>query len=134
MFTTEEIMVALLVFSAHVTIASLFFELPSLNLWLLSEYGKLTEGWYEYYQETKSDRMQSPRRIDEVRKKAASFMLELDEMIGMHSALTRKRNLFLGSWMTYVTICVSVRLSQKRVVSTIRKSRSDRIRREKLRA
>lgn len=127
-------MIVLLIASAHLTLASLFNEMPKLNLWLLEEYGKLANGSYEYYLEIRDDRSQGPKKIAEARESAVSYFLELDEIIGMHASLTRKRNLFLGSWLTYVTICTTVRFSQKKEAARTRRNRNARIRRENMRA
>lgn len=127
-------MIVLMVASAHLTLASLFDEMPKLNLWLLEEYGKLANGWYEYYLEIKGDRTQSPKNIEKIRQATTSYLTEFDEIAGMHASLTRKRNLFLGSWLTYVTICVTIRLSQKKVAAALRRNRNARIRRENMRA
>lgn len=127
-------MIVLLVASLHLTLASLFDEMPRLKFWLLDEYGKLCNGWYELYLDTKGDRSQSPRIIEEIRQATASYFREFDEITGMHASLTRKRNLFLGSWLTYATICLTVHVSRKKVVARLRKNRNARIRRENMRA
>ena len=132
--TTQDVMIVLFVASAHFTIASMFNEIPRLNLWLLAEYGKLANGWYELYLETKSDRSQSPKKIEKVRQETISYLRELDEITGMHSSLTRKRNLYLGSWLTYATICLTIHFSQRKVTARLRRNRNARIRRENLRA
>ncbi len=127
-------MIALFAASAHLTLASLFNEMPRLNLWLLEEYGKLANGWYELYLDTRDDRSQSPKNIEKIRQATTSYLQELDIIAGMHASLTRKRNLFLGSWLTYVTICLTIRISQKKVWATLRRNRNARVRRENLRA
>ena len=132
--TTQDVMIVLMVASVHLTLASLFDEMPKLKFWLLEEYRKLANGSYEYYLEIKGDRTKSPKKIAEARENATSHFLELDEILGMHASLTRKRNLFLGSWLTYVTICVTIHFSQKKEVAKIRRNRNARIRRENMRA
>lgn len=127
-------MIVLFVVSAHLTLASLFDEMPRLNYWLLEEYGKLANGWYELYLETRDDRSCSPKRIDDVRQNATKYLHELDDFVGIHASLTRKRNLFLGSWLTYATVCLTIHISQKKVAMRLRRNRNARLRRENLRA
>ena len=126
-------MIVLLIGSAHLTLASLFNEMPKLKLWLIEEYGKLANGWYGCYLETRDDRTQSPKKIAKIREVTIWYLLEFDEILRMQAALTRKRNLFLGSWVTYLTLCVMTRLSQRKVASALRKYQNDRVRRENMR-
>lgn len=127
-------MIVLFVASVHLTLASMFNEVPRLKLWLLEEYGKLANGWYELYLETKGDRSCSPKRIDDVRQNTTKYLHELDDFVGIHASLTRRRNLFLGSWLTYATVCLTIHISQRKVAMRLRRNRNARLRRENLRA
>ncbi len=130
----ETIPVALIALLVHFTMATAFANIRWMRFWMLRTYGEVANLCYARYLEKLSDPLIPEKEIEWARKITHKQLNGGGGLFESFQMLTKPRNLYFGTWLPHLILCLIGEFIVRSVKKDIQKIRIDRLRREKLRA